>query len=105
PHPSHPGAPAALPPGSVVTTASGTSDFVVDHVAAAGSTTTLSEVLQAGYSAGPGAGSAPGPPDQTGVAGAVDVTVLPGQTWTCTFNNSVNTATIQVLKQVDGVQV
>ena len=42
---------------------------------------------------------------QNGVTGAVDVTVKPGETWTCTFNNSTNAGTIKVIKKVDNVQV
>ena len=33
------------------------------------------------------------------------MTVHKGETWTCTFNNSVNTGTIKVIKEVDGKQV
>ncbi len=48
--------------------------------------------------------TADGKDDQTGTAGSVDVTVHTDETWTCTFNNSLNTATVDVLKKVDGVQ-
>jgi hypothetical protein len=46
--------------------------------------------------------TAPNLTGQTGTAGAVDVTVHPGETWTCTFNNTTNTATIQVNKVWSG---
>ncbi len=29
----------------------------------------------------------------------------PGETWTCTFENTLNTGTIKVVKKVDGTQV
>ncbi len=35
---------------------------------------------------------------QNGTDGTVDVTVKPGETWTCTFNNSTNTGTVKVIK-------
>jgi hypothetical protein len=100
---SAPDSPAGITPSSVQTVASGNATFSLDHVVAAGSTTTLSEVLQAGYTAG--AVSCAGPRTaQNGVSGSVNVTVMPGETWTCTFNNTTNTATIRILKLVDGTQ-
>src|SRR5213075_432638 len=71
----------------------------------AGSSVHLAEVAQTGYTAGAVSCAAPTLTGQTGTAGAVDVTVHPGETWTCTFTNTTNTATIQVVKQVDGAQV
>ena len=57
-----------------------------------GSTTTLSEDNQAGFTAGDVTCVADGKDDQTGTAGSVEVTVHKGETWTCTFENSLNTA-------------
>jgi hypothetical protein len=85
-------------PGSVTTVASGTSDFALSLVDAAGSSVHLAEVAQTGFSAGDVSCTAPSLIDQTGIAGAVDVTVHPGETWTCTFNNTTNTATVTVNK-------
>src|SRR5437762_2726488 len=92
-------------PGSVTTVASGTSDFGLRLVDATGSSVHLAEVAQTGFTAGAVTCAASELDDQTGTAGAVDVTVHPGETWTCTFTNTTNIATIQVVKQVDGTQV
>src|SRR5437762_3823542 len=92
-------------PGSVTTVASGTSDFGLRLVDATGSSVHLAEVAQTGFTAGAVTCAASELDDQTGTAGAVDVTVHPGETWTCTFSNTTNVATIQVVKQVDGTQV
>ena len=101
---SAPSAPMTVTPASQVTTASGTVDFAVSKVVAAGSSLTLAEVAQAGYTNG--AVSCTGPSaNQNGAEGSVSVTVKPSETWTCTFNNSTNTGTIKVIKKVDNVQV
>src|SRR5436190_1827833 len=92
-------------PGSVTTVASGTSDFGLRLVDAAGSSVHLADVQHAGHTASAVPCAAPNLTGQTGTAGAVDVTVHPGETWTCTFTNTTNIATIQVVKQVDGTQV
>ena len=102
---SNPAAPATITPSQVTTVASGTADFALSKVVTGGSTTTLSEVLQAGFTAGGVTCTADGQNSQAGVAGSVDVTVKPSETWTCTFNNTTNTGTIKVLKKVDGQQV
>jgi len=101
---TNPAAPATISPSQVTTVASGTSDFALSKVVTGGSTTTLSEVLQAGHTAGNVTCTSPNKTDQTGQTGSVNVTVKPGETWTCTFNNTVNTGTIKVLKKVDGQQ-
>ncbi len=99
-----PADPATIDPSFVVTAADATADFTLEHVVDAGSTTTLTEVDQPGFTSGDVSCVADGQDNQDGTAGSVDVTVLPGQTWTCTFNNSLNTATVDVLKKVDGTQ-
>ena len=102
---SNPAAPATITPSQVTTVNPGTADFTLSKVVTAGSTTTLTEVLQAGFAAGGVTCTATGQDNQTGQSGSVNVTVKPGQTWTCTFNNTTNTGTIKVLKKVDGQQV
>jgi len=97
-----PSAPMTVSPGSVVTSATATADFALSLVDAAGSSVHLAEVLQTGYTAGAVSCTAPNLTGQTGTTGAVDVTVHPGETWTCTFNNTTNTATIQVNKVWSG---
>src|SRR5262249_28407416 len=77
------------------------SDFALSKVVAGGSSTTLSEVLQAGHTAGAVSCTSPNQNDQTGQAGAVNVTVKPGETWTCTFSNTTNTANVTVVKEGD----
>ena len=84
-----PAAPTTITPGGVVTIDPGTADFALSKVVAAGSSTTLTEVQQAGDTLGAvglyrsGFGS-------DGVTGSVDVTVKPNQTWTCTLNKTTN---------------
>src|SRR5262249_13080790 len=97
-----PAAPATISPSQVTTVNPGTSDFALSKVVAGGSSTTLSEVLQAGHTAGAVSCTSPNQNDQTGQAGAVNVTVKPGETWTCTFSNTTNTANVTVVKKVDG---
>jgi uncharacterized repeat protein (TIGR01451 family) len=70
----------------------------------AGSDLHFEETLKAGYSAGAVLCEAEGQDDQPGSGGEVDLTVGPGEVWTCTFNNTLNTATVNVVKLVDGVQ-
>ena len=99
---TNPAAPATISPSQVTTVASGTSDFALSKVVTGGSTTTLSEVLQAGHTAGAVTCTSPNQTSQTGQAGSVNVTVKPGETWTCTFNNTTNKANVTVVKKVDG---
>src|SRR5436190_1415825 len=101
---SSPSAPMTVSPGSVTTVASGTSDFGLRLVDAAGSSVHFAEDHQNVHSFPARRSSDLELDDQTGTAGAVDVTVHPGETWTCTFTNTTNIATIQVVKQVDGTQ-
>ena len=101
---SGPSSPMTVTPASQVTTASGTVDFRSSKVATAGSSLTLAEVAQAGYTNGSVACTGPST-TQNGAAGLVSVTVKPSETWTCTFNNTTNTGTIKVIKKVDNVQV
>jgi hypothetical protein len=91
-----------ISPSQVTTVNPGTADFTLSKVQTGGSTTTLSEVLQGGHAAGPVTCTASDKPDQTGQTGSVNVTVKPNEIWTCTFNNTVNTASVTVVKKVDG---
>jgi len=88
-----PAGPATISPSSVSTPA----DFALSKVVAAGSTTTLSQVTQAGFTAGPVSCTGPRP-TQDGSTGSVAVTVKPGETWTCTFTTSANAAPFAVAK-------
>ncbi len=99
---SNPSAPMTVSPGLQVTTNPGVPSFGLTQVAAAGSTVTLAEMLQAGHTAGGVTCTAPEKTNQTGQGGSVNVTVKPGETWTCTFNNTINTASVTVVKKVDG---
>jgi hypothetical protein len=88
-----PAGPATISPSSVSTTA----DFALSKVVAAGSTTTLSQVTQAGFTAGSVSCTGPGP-TQNGSTGSVAVTVKPGEAWTCTFTTSANSEPFAVAK-------
>ena len=65
----------------------------------------LSEPAKDGYTLG-AVTCSDGNPDtdnvQTGSAGEVNVTVSPGETWTCTFNNTTDPGHIKVIKHLDG---
>ena len=78
--------------------------FGLTKVANAGTPVDLAEVNPGGYTAGDVTCVADGKDDQTGTAGSVEVTVHKGETWTCTFENSLNTGTVKVIKKVDDVQ-
>src|SRR5262249_8395286 len=84
-------------PTSVVTSAAATAGIGVSLVAVGGSSVHLAEVQQTGCPAGAVSCTAPSLTGQTGTGGAVDVTVRPGETWTCTFSNTTNTATVKVI--------
>src|SRR5262249_23625907 len=72
-------------------------------VLANGSSVTLTETLQAGYTfqnATCGKGQTNVPINFNGLAGTL--TVNPGDDITCTFNNTTNKANVTVVKKVDG---
>ncbi len=87
---------------SVQTTANGAAAFTgLTRVSTAGSTLDLAETQQPGYLAGGVQCTADGE-SKDGTAGSIALVVTPGDDWTCTFNNFVNTAKVTVLKSVDG---
>ena len=94
--------PANISPTSVKTQEATTSDFTLDHLGAGGATTTLTETQQPGYTAGDVSCSSSNQQTQPGTVGSVNVSVLPGQIWTCTFNNTTNAASVKVVKLVGG---
>ncbi len=78
--------------------------FDLTTVSGNGTTVSLSEPAKDGYTLGNVTCSSDGQVDQTGSSGALNVTVKPGQNWTCTFDNTTNTGTLRVRKFVDGSQ-
>ena len=78
--------------------------FDLTTVSADGTPVNLSEPAKDGYTLGDVTCTADGEDNQTGSSGAVNVTVKPGETWTCTFDNTTNTGTLRVRKFVDGSQ-
>ena len=101
---STPAAPATITPGSVVTNAATTADFTPVEDRGRRHLGDTDRGGSGGYTNGSVACTGPSA-DQNGAAGTVNVTVKPGETWTCTFNNTTNTGTIKVIKKVDNVQV
>ena len=78
--------------------------FDLTTVSADGTPVNLSEPTKDGYTLGDVTCTADGQDNQTGTSGAVNVTVNPGETWTCVFDNTTNTGTLRVRKFVDGTQ-
>ncbi len=102
---TNPSSPLGVTPGSVLTDSVTPAEFALDHVANGGSTVDLAEVLQDGYTAGGVSCVADEQDNQDSQTVGLTLTVHKGEEWTCTWTNRVNTATVKVIKKVDGQAV
>jgi uncharacterized repeat protein (TIGR01451 family) len=90
---------------SVQTPSNGATAFTgLTRVSTTGSTVDLAEVQQTGFTPGTVHCTAEGE-TQDGAAGSIGLVITPGDDWTCTFKNSLNTAKVTVVKDVDGTPV